>query len=113
MLYFIVRWRLLSQSLGLGCLISLLLQLTAAAVELRVAVLDRVRQVTISSSTPAQLRDEAGRVLTVAPQQNITAALTGAGVQAGVCGGGKFSSNLETMASCGWAIAGIAGGCNW
>ncbi|QEQ01057.1 SpoIID/LytB domain-containing protein [Thermosynechococcus sp. CL-1] len=81
--YLIVRWRLLSQSLGLGCLISLLLQLTAAAVELRVAVLDRVRQVTISSSTPAQLRDEAGRVLTVAPQQNITAVLTGAGVQAG------------------------------
>ncbi|BCX11772.1 MAG: sporulation protein [Thermosynechococcus sp.] len=83
MVYLIVRWRLLSQSVGLGCLISLLLPLTAAAVELRVAVLERVHQVTMGSSTPAQLRDEAGRVLTVAPQQRITAVLTGAGVQAG------------------------------
>ncbi|URR34854.1 SpoIID/LytB domain-containing protein [Thermosynechococcus sp. HN-54] len=83
MLYLIVRWRLLSQSVGLGCLISLLLQLTAAAVELRVAVLERVRQVTISSSTPGQLRDEAGRVLTLAPQQSVTAVFTGVGLQAG------------------------------
>ncbi|BAY52423.1 sporulation protein spoIID homolog [Thermostichus vulcanus NIES-2134] len=87
MVYLIVPWRFLSQSLGLGCMLSLLLQLTATAVELRVAVLDRVRQVTISSSTTAQLRDEVGRVLTVAPQQHITAVLTGARVQVGGVGG--------------------------
>ncbi len=82
MVYWILLGRSLRRGIGLGVLITLMAPMAAWAIELRVAVLEGVRQVTISSSTPAQLRDDAGRVVAVAPQQAVVTVFTGSGVQA-------------------------------
>lgn len=81
MVYWVFRWRSLTPAGGLGVLMMLLLSAAAGAIELRVAILEGVRQVTISSSTPAQLRNEAGRAMAVSPQQSVAAVFTGRGVQ--------------------------------
>jgi len=82
MVYLVVLWRSLTRAGGLSVLMTLLLSSAAWAIELRVAILEGVRQVTISSSTPAQLRDDAGRAIAVSPQQSVAAVFTGSSVQA-------------------------------
>ncbi|ATS17783.1 sporulation protein [Parathermosynechococcus lividus PCC 6715] len=82
MVYLVFLWRSLTRAGGLSVLMTLLLSSAAWAIELRVAILEGVRQVTISSSTPAQLRDDAGRAIAVSPQQSVAAVFTGSSVQA-------------------------------
>ncbi|WP_448527407.1 SpoIID/LytB domain-containing protein [Parathermosynechococcus lividus] len=82
MVYLVFLWRSLTCAGGLSMLMTLLLSSAAWAIELRVAILEGVRQVTISSSTPAQLRDDAGRAIAVSPQQSVAAVFTGSSVQA-------------------------------
>jgi len=82
MVYWVWLGRSLTSVAGLSALLTLMASAATAAVELRVGVLEGVRQVTIASSTAAQLRDEAGRAMAVSPQQPVAVVLMGTGLQA-------------------------------